>query len=57
MTRKRAAERMALIRRKNVKLHNEFATRTDLKMRQVQAQRVATNAMELGRLHAAAIPR
>ena len=55
MTRKRAAERMALIRRENVKRHNEFAARTDLKMRQVQAQRVATMQMELDRLHAAAI--
>ena len=55
MTRKRAAERMALIRRENVKRHNEFAARTDLKMRQVKAQRVATMQMELDRLHAAAI--
>ena len=55
MTRKRAADRMAFIRRENVKRHNEFAARTDLKMRQVQAQRVATMQMELDRLHAAAI--
>ena len=55
MTRKRAAVRMDLIRRENVKRHNEFAARTKLRNEQVQAQRVATMQMELDRLHAAAI--
>ena len=55
MTRKRAAVRMDLIRRENVKRHNEFAARTKLKNEQVMAQKVATMQMELDRLHAAAI--
>ena len=55
MTRKRAAERMALIRRENVARHNAYAARQDLRMRQVQAQRVQTMQMELDRLHESAI--
>ena len=55
VTRKRAAARMDLIRRENVKRHNEFAARSALKASQVQAQRVATMQMELDRLHEAAI--
>ena len=55
VTRKQAAARMDLIRRENVKRHNEFAAKTALKASQVQAQRVATMQMELDRLHAAAI--
>ena len=55
MTRKRAAERMALIRRENVKRHNDNAARQDLRMRQVQAQRIQTMQMELDRLHESAI--
>ena len=54
-TRQRAAQRMMLIRRENVKRHNEFAARTKLKMDQVHAQRVATMQMELDRLHASAV--
>ena len=54
-TRKQAAQRMMLIRRENVKRHNEFAARTKLKMDQVHAQRVQTMQMELDRLHGAAV--
>ena len=54
-TRKHAAQRMMLIRRENVKRHNEFAARTKLKMDQVHAQRVQTMQMELDRLHGAAV--
>ena len=54
-TRQRAAQRMMLIRRENVKRHNEFAARTKLKMDQVHAQKVATMQMELDRLHSAAV--
>ena len=54
-TRQRAAQRMMLIRRENVKRHNEFAARTKLKMDQVHAQRVATMQMELDRLHSSAV--
>ena len=54
-TRKHAAQRMMLIRRENVKRHNEFAAKTKLKMDQVHAQRVQTMQMELDRLHGAAV--
>ena len=54
-TRQRAAQKMMLIRRENVKRHNEFAARTKLKMDQVHAQRVQTMQMELDRLHGAAV--
>ena len=53
--RKHAAQRMMLIRRENVKRHNESAARTKLKMDQVHAQRVQTMQMELDRLHGAAV--
>ena len=55
MTRRLAAQRMDLIRRQNVKRHNEYAARTKLKNDQVQAQRVATMQMELDRLHESSI--
>ena len=55
VTRKRAADRMDLIRRENVKRHNDFAARTKLKNDQVMAQRVQTMQMELDRLHASQI--
>ena len=55
VTRKHAADRMNLIRRENVKRHNEFAARTKLKNDRVQAQRVATMQMELDRLHGASV--
>jgi len=55
VTRKHAAQRMDLIRRENVKRHNEFAARSALKAQQVAAQRVATMQQELDRLHEAAI--
>jgi len=54
-TRKHAAQKMMLIRRENVKRHNEFAARTKLKHDQVHAQRVQTMQMELDRLHGAAV--
>ena len=54
-TRQRAAQKMMLIRRENVKRHNEFAARTKLRMDQVHAQRVATMQMELDRMHGAAV--
>ena len=55
MTRKRAAERMDLIRRENVQRHNMVAARSALKAQQVAAQRVATMQQELDRLHAASV--
>ena len=55
VTRKRAAERMQLIRRENVTRHNIFASRIKLKNDQVNAQKVTTFQMELDRLHAAAV--
>ncbi len=53
--RKNLAIKRDLIRRANVKRHNEFAARIKLKSDQVTAQRVATMQMELDRLHAASI--
>ena len=53
--RKNTAMRLALIRRENVKRHNEFAARVKLKNDQVAAQRVATMQAELDRLHEASI--
>jgi len=55
MTRKQAAERMALIRRENVQRHNAYAAKTALKAAQVNAQKVATMQQELDRLHEASI--
>ena len=55
VTRKRAAERMQLIRRENVQRHNIYASRIKLKNDQVNAQKVTTMQMELDRLHGAAV--
>ena len=55
VTQKRAADRMALIRKENVERHNKFAARTKLRNDQVAAQRVATMQRELDRLHEASI--
>ena len=55
VTRKRAAEKMQLIRRENVQRHNIYASRVKLKNDQLQAQRVTTMQMELDRLHGAAV--
>ena len=55
VTRKRAAEKMQLIRRENVQRHNIYASRIKLKNDQLQAQRVSTMQMELDRLHGAAV--
>ena len=55
VTRKRAAEKMQLIRRENVQRHNIYASRIKLKNDQLQAQRVTTMQMELDRLHGAAV--
>ncbi len=53
--RKHLAERRDLIRRQNVKRHNEFAARMKLKNDQINAQKVATMQSELDRLHAASV--
>ena len=55
VTRKRAAERMQLIRRENVQRHNIYASRVKLKNDQLNAQRITTYQMELDRLHGAAV--
>ena len=55
VTRKRAADRLNLIRRENVKRHNEYSARLKLKGDQVNAQKVATMQMELDRFHEAAV--
>ena len=55
MTRKRAAERMDLIRRENVARHNMVAARSALRAQQIAAQRAATMQQELDRLHEASI--
>ena len=55
VTRKQAADRMALIRRENVERHNKYAARTKLRNDQVAAQRVGTMQRELDRLHEASI--
>ena len=54
-TRKRIADRLDLIRRENVKRHNDFAARIKLKDDQISKQKVATMQMELDRLHASSI--
>ena len=54
-TRKHLAEKMEAIRRENVSRHNKYAERQDLRMKQVQTQRVRTMQMELDRLHEASI--
>ncbi len=53
--RKNVAVRNDLIRRQNVKRHNEFAARIKLKNDQYRAMDVATKQMELDRLHAASV--
>ena len=55
ITRKRAADRMALIRRENVEPHNKYAARSKLRNDQIAAQRVGTMQRELDRLHEASI--
>ena len=55
VTRKRAQDRLGLIRRENVKRHNEYAAKIKLKQDQVTAQKVATMQMELDRLHESSI--
>ncbi len=55
VTRKRAADRLNLIRRGNVKRHNEYSARLKLKNNQINAQKVATMQMELDRFHEAAV--
>ena len=55
VTRKRAAERLSLIRRENVKRHNNNAARIQLKTDQITSQKVATMQMELDRFHEAAV--
>ncbi len=54
VTDKQAAARLLLIRRENVKRHNENSARINLKSSQVQKQKVATMQMELDRLHGSA---
>ena len=53
--RKNLAEKLVLLRRGNVKRHNDYAARTNLREQQVRAQQVATMQMELDRLHEASI--
>ena len=53
--RKNIAVKRDLIRRQNVKRHNEFAARVKLKYDQNNAQKVATWQSELDRLHAASV--
>lgn len=54
-TRKRIAERLDLIRRENVRRHNDYAARIKLKEDQIRKQKVNTMQMELDRLHEASI--
>ncbi len=53
--RKNVAVRNDLIRRQNVKRHNDYAARIKLKNDQYRAMDVATKQMELDRLHAASV--
>jgi hypothetical protein len=53
--RKKLATKLDLIRRENVVRHNRHAARSDLRMKQVQQQRVATMQQELDRLHGASV--
>ncbi len=53
--RKNIAEKRDLIRRQNVKRHNEFAARMKLKNDQITAQKVATWQSEMDRLHGASV--
>ena len=53
--RKNVAVRNDLIRRQNVKRHNDYAARIKLKNNQYRAMDVATKQMELDRLYAASV--
>ncbi len=53
--RKNIAVKRDLIRRQNVKRHNEFAARIKLKNDQINAQKVATWQAELDRLYGASV--
>ena len=53
--RKNIAVKRDLIRRQNVKRHNEFAARIKLKNYQINAQKVATWQAELDRLYGASV--
>ncbi len=53
--RKNLAIRNDLIRRQNVKRHNDYAARIKLKNDQSRAMDVATKQMELDRLHSASV--
>ncbi len=53
--RKDIVEKRDLIRKQNVRRHNEFAARMKLKESQLLAQKVATWQSELDRLHAASV--
>jgi hypothetical protein len=53
--RKKLATKLAHIRRENTERHNKYAARSDLRMKQVQAQRVAAMQQELDRLHGASV--
>jgi hypothetical protein len=55
VTGKQAAARMLLIRRENVKRHNENSARINLRTSQIQKQKVQTMQMELDRFHEAAV--
>jgi hypothetical protein len=55
VTEKQAAARMLLIRRGNVKRHNENSARINLRTSQIQKQKVQTMQMELDRFHEAAV--
>jgi hypothetical protein len=55
VTEKQAAARMLLIRRENVKRHNENSARINLRTSQIQKQKVQTMQMELDRFHEAAV--
>ena len=55
VTRKRAADRLSLIRRETLKRHTENTARHKLKNDQINAQKVATMQMELDRFHEAVV--
>ncbi len=54
-TTKQAAERMALLRRDNVKRHAAHAARSNLREQQLTKQRVTQYQYELDNLHEASI--
>jgi hypothetical protein len=55
VTERQAAERLKLIRRENVKRHNEHAARTQLKSQQKQRTNVTNMQMQLDSLHEASV--